>query len=353
MHCPNCGATVEKGARFCGACGCKLQAFNAAQQSRPTQKSTAYQPAQQTAQERPTAKQTQGQSASGYRPTHAKKKNSNGLRIALGCLIGLGVIAIAVFATILIMRNQAPAELSTEPSASQTEPAPTDTPTETPAPTETQAPTEPAPTEAPTEPTEPGEIRIDAATQEKLNLFLSNFSESNFGSYDPNGSKSFDRIMLIFSWYNLNKRDQMKFSADYDAMLSYEQVNERHERFFGQTLRKPEEGERYTSDYGQRIYYQDGYFMTPWGDGDSHPNFTVAKQLKDNGDGSYTVLFDVYSAEDYAAGGDHLTDASYYRLTPENVTSRNVQYQYSGKAVVVPYKTGMIDSYQLKEYTLD
>ena len=246
-----------------------------------------------------------------------------------------------------------PESISSHISAVSSQPSPILQPTEPTA--EQSTPTETESEPAPTETTEDKPAGIDADTQYKLNLFLSNFSESFFGNWEAGNDRyaSFDRIMFIFSWYNLNKNDQLKFSEDYDAMLSYEQVNERHQRFFGESLSKPSDGARFTNEYGERIYFQDGYFMTPWGAGESHADFTVARSITDNGDGTYTVEFDVYTAEDFNSGGDRLTDESYYRITPDNVKTRNVSFRYSGRAIVVPYKSGSVDSYQLRAYFRD
>lgn len=338
MHCPFCGAFVERGARFCGSCGNDVSPYTGARVKQSAQTGSRANAADLPAFE-------------------GKKKSNRGLIIALCSIIALGVVAIAVFGTMMLLKNNSqPEELASDPTASDTtvlEPTqPSEQPTQ--APSETAAPTE-TETEAPNVTANPGATGIDADTQYKLNLFLSNFSESFFGDWEAGNSRyaTFDRLMFVFSWFNLNKHDQMKFSADYDAMLSYEQVNERLERFFGEGISRPSEGTRYTSEYGARIYFENGYFTTPWGEGDSHADFTVAKSMKDNGDGTYTVEFDVYTAEDYATGGDHLTDESFYKLTPENVTGRNVTYQYSGHAIVRPYKNGSIDSYQLEAYFRD
>ena len=336
MHGPNCGQPLEKGERFCGACGANVSAYTSSGQPMPANRA--------------------------YQPVYTKKKSGGkGLLIALCCVIALGVLAIAVFGMMMLMQKQSAAEIPTsaptesellatvETQAQAPTEAPTQASSETSAPTETE--TEPDTTES----TADNSIKIDADTQYKLNLFLSNFSESFFGEWESGNSRyaTFDRIHFIFSWYNLNKYDQIKFSSDYDAMLTFEQVNEKHQRFFGESLSRPSDGTRYTNEYGERIYFENGYFVTPWGVGDSHADFTVVRSMTDNGDGTYTVEFDVYTAEDYNGGGDHLTDDSYYHLTPDNVTRKNVTYQYSGRAIVVPYKNGSIDSYQLKAYYRD
>lgn len=345
----------------------------------PTQPEAAAQPARPQPRPYAPAQRAQNKPGAYIRPSTKDEKSGSGnkgLIIAICCVVAAVLIVGVGLTIILLNRNQqasgdptgdsAGTSASSELSSNTATSAPTESATAaTSAPTETttEAPTEPSTeptepsteptTEPPTEPTKAGvEVPITSDMQYKLNIFLSNFSESNFncdGSVNDADGLG-ERMRLVFSWFNLNKHDGLSFDANYNAVLTLAQMNDRLSRFFNETIDAPKDGTVFTSFYGSKITYNNGTFSTPWGEGDSHADFTVVKKLEDNGDGTFTAYFDVYTAEDFNVGGDHLTDDSYYRLTANNVTSKNVTFRYSGTALLKPYKTGMIDSYQLVEY---
>ena len=334
MFCPYCGQYASEDANFCSACGARLQG------QEPVQRG-------EIEQARPTA---------AARPIHK-------LLIALICVSLVLLAAVGVLTGMLVQRrsgtrepelhSQTMTEVPTE--AVQTAAQPTQAQAQAPKTEQTEAETE-----APTQPTEPElaetgrEIEIRSDLQYRLNLFLSNFSESFFADYDGLSPESpdFNRLMLVFSWYNLNKHSDLRFNQA-NAILSYEQMNERWERFFGATLTRPEAGTVIEGPNRQKISFYDGYFYTPLGDGDAHADFTVARALFDNGDGSYTVYFDVYTAADDALGGAHLTDDSYFSLNPDTVAGRNVRYLHSGSAVLQADPAGGSGRYTLLEYEIE
>ena len=202
----------------------------------------------------------------------------------------------------------------------------------------------------------------ESSTQEeryKINIFLSNFSEQWFNEYDPityetiNTEFTIDRInpsqliSFAFFWYNLNSWRSIEITEDFMAALTFDQINEKTERYFGVTLSR--------DDFTQSGYEVRGNkIVQPYGVGESYPNFTVANEIVDNGNGPYLVSFKIYSLKDAMFGGDRVSEKEWYYLTEAEASdSFDLEYYVSGYATVRKYQQSNVDSYQLVSYCLD
>ena len=224
--------------------------------------------------------------------------------------------------------------------------------TTAPATPETQATTTPetTPTETTvaTEATEPVEdANLLADNQRKVNLFLSNFAETYFEEYPCNEYR-----MLMFGYTHclLNSSKKIK----YDELDEWEYITKKDmdtvlKDYFDTTV-KPKDS--YVVYYdGKDVDYDvtfidDQYVYIP-ADGESYDYMAVAKAMADNGDGTYTVSFDVY----YAEGG---LKSSYYDFTAEQATkSSKLERTESGTAVIKDHtRSNGKESYALIKYTL-
>ncbi len=192
-------------------------------------------------------------------------------------------------------------------------------------------------------------LDAESSTQEeryKINVFLSNFSEQWFGDYSIENSDPEQLISFAFLWYLLNDQESLAFT-DYHVTLTLDQINKKVDRYFGLTISADEVVH---SGYNM----QDNRIAEPYGIGESYPDFTVANEIIDNGDGTYLVQFKIYSLKEAMSGGNRVTEKKWYYLTEEDASkSFALEYYASGHAIVKPYQKGSIDSYQLITYCLD
>ncbi len=203
-----------------------------------------------------------------------------------------------------------------------------------------------SPTTAPT--TAPRRLTLDRAGQERVNSFLSNFSEQGFGSFDVN-TASFDQmIRFVHIYCFLNRQDMITYKNN-EALIAVGDVNVQMRRYFGKMI-YPNQGDSY--DNGA-FYYSGSYFHFPPADGEDYNYFTVVDELLDNGDGTYTANFHVYELILFEFRARGISD-SYYYLTPDQVDELievgNVTLFAAGTATLVDYESPGIVSYQLLRY---
>lgn len=212
----------------------------------------------------------------------------------------------------------------------------------------TQAATEAA-TEATTEPTtEPASTQSsptpDAETQRKVNLFLSNFAEQSFPGYPAD-----DYTLLDFG-YNfckINKREFLRLEGDY-YRVSIAHMDTVLMDYFGKTVSPSGNNAAYPSGQpGYEVTFKNSEYLFPAADGELVDYIAVASSIKANGDGTYSVEFDIYAAYEGI-------ENSYYSLDASEA-SRNSKLELlrSGSAVIKPHtrSTG-VASYILLRYTL-
>lgn len=228
---------------------------------------------------------------------------------------------------------------------------------------QTDYPTQSAPTEQTKLPeeTKPKETSIvkkldaESSTAEeryKINIFLSNFSEQWFNNssdaefivnlIDPD-----QLIKFAYQWYTLNSEKSLEITDGSYAALTFDQVNYALDRYFGLTLSD--------DDFANsRFEIRNQTIVIPYGAGESYPNFSVASEITEIGNGNYLVRFKIYSLIEAMSGGNKVTDKEWYSLTEAEASeSSALMYDSSGYAIVRPYQENGIDSFQLETYCLD
>lgn len=172
----------------------------------------------------------------------------------------------------------------------------------------------------------------------QINVFLSNFSEQNFQGYPCD-----DLTMVKFGYAYAKVNNREVVGADgYEYYISKANMDSILKRFFARTA-SVEEGY-----LDQGIRYTDGAYRFLAADGASCSYCSVATGMMENGDGTYTVTFDVY-----AHVNPHESMSQYYYMTPSQISGRSdVYYLYSGRAVVQDYiRSNGAESYQLLSYS--
>ena len=185
---------------------------------------------------------------------------------------------------------------------------------------------------------------LDGFTRDQtyqINVFLSNFSEQNFGDYP---GTDYDLIDFGYMYAKINNREVLGSSGGYyyvekgnmDSILT---------RFFGKTVSLPDPST--LTKYGQTIEYRGGVYYFPAADGESVAYCTAATSMEDNGNGTYTVYFSIYAHEN-----PHDSMSPYYSMTADEMAARSeLNYQGAGQAVVRDYtRSNGVESYQLISY---
>ena len=197
-----------------------------------------------------------------------------------------------------------------------------------------------------TEPVESEALLKD--NQRKINVFLSNFAESYFDEYPCN-----DYSLLSFGRVHYSLNDWEKVYSNWEEDYEYVKKSDMDrllKDFFGKTVTPKDDYVIYYdgSNFSDEIVYMDdGYYYYEVGYGEFYDYVAIAKAMVDNGDGTYTVAFDIYAA-DVEEG---LDDSDYSYTAEKAARSSKLDRCKTGTAVVKEHtrSTGK-ESYQLIEY---
>ena len=205
---------------------------------------------------------------------------------------------------------------------------------------------EPAATYAPVTQTT-GEVNL-SSVQKRINVFLSNFTETFFDTYP---CTKYEMVSFAYSHARINNDGKVHYGS-WEYYISETDVNNILNKYFGVTY--PQNGAEdvlsYSTQYGtQTIRYDGDYYYFPAADGGGHSYVSIAKEMVRNSDGSYTVKYDAYSLVDFWEDDTN----NYYGYSAEQArNSIKLEYMYSGTARVKDYtRTNGVQSYQLIEMT--
>ena len=123
-----------------------------------------------------------------------------------------------------------------------------------------------------------------------------------------------EKINFAYIHAMINKNKPTFIEGNYMGLLATD-VDEILNKFFGSTV--PHE----TPSGNKYWFYQDGKFLMPAAFGDSYGQFSIAYNMLENSDGTYTIYFDVYS-DTSVSGGDVLNDNSVYSLTSDEAKNK-------------------------------
>lgn len=231
------------------------------------------------------------------------------------------------------------ATLPPETQPAQTQPANTEPAMIQPTPiTPSTVPPAQTPTQA------PSANLLSSKNQKKVNIFLSNFAEQGFEKYPAD-----DHAMLNFGYIfcKYNKQEYLYSAGEYYC------VDKKHmdtvlKDYFGKTVSP---SDSFTVFYGKYnndiITYDAGTYSFEMADGEFSEYVAIANYMESNGDGTYTVDFDIYAAYEGL-------ENSYYSLTAsEAENSSKLEWHTSGLAVIQEHtrSTG-VESYILLKYTV-
>ena len=231
------------------------------------------------------------------------------------------------------------AEAAEQPTQVTTEP-PEVMHTEPPA---TEPPTEPVATQPPASQSTPVSL---SGIQRRINVFLSNFSETFFDSYP---CTKYEMVSFAYSHARINNDGKVYYDS-WEYYISETDVNNILNKYFGITYSQngAEDVLSYTTQYGtQTIRYDGDYYYFPAADGGFNGYLSIATEMMRNSDGTYTVKYDVYSLAEMWEDDTN----NYYNYTAEQArNSIKLDYCYSGVAIVKDYtRSDGNQSYHLLE----
>ena len=205
----------------------------------------------------------------------------------------------------------------------------------------TEPPTEPVATQPPTPQSTPVSL---SGIQRRINVFLSNFAETHFGTYP---CEKHDMICFAFSHALLNNDGKINY-ANSEAYMSEKTVNNILFKYFGVTYATNSNPDTLygISNYDYVRYDGSNYYI-PAAAGECYGYVAIAKEMRRNSDGTYTVKYDVYSLADMWEDDTN----NYYNYTAQQArNSIKLDYCYSGVAIVKDYtRSDGNQSYHLLE----
>lgn len=160
---------------------------------------------------------------------------------------------------------------------------------------------------------------LDVDGTKKLNIFLSNFSESYFNEYDCNNVNADRLISFAFIHDLINNHSLIKYSNQ-SMGISCDRANETLSKYFGKTISKTS-----TSNWS----CDGSYFWMPAATGESYDYFSVALNLIDLKDGTYKVDFN-----NYYAGYDSMDSKYYWYNNAQASNDVNCKLTGNGTAII-------------------
>ncbi len=185
---------------------------------------------------------------------------------------------------------------------------------------------------------------MSASEHRSLNIFLSNFAESRFTEYNRKNEPDYYSLIGFAYTHNLINTKKTFFEGEYMG-ISEKNANATIEKYFGITVPKKTAVDDFS---GREWEYSDGNFLSYAASGAAYGYFAVAESMVDNGNGTYSVAFDKFSAPSPL-------DAVPSECYDCDVESALHDYDYicSGKAVVKKKTYNGKETYELVKYQID
>lgn len=176
--------------------------------------------------------------------------------------------------------------------------------------------------------------------RKEVNTFLSNFSEAHYKKNYSDSNE--DKINFVYKHVMINTSGDEIIYGNGITKISESTVDRILNRFFGESI--PHK----TPSNATTWEYSDGFFQMPSADGESVAYFSVATNMIDNGNNSYTIDFKVYFNEN---GPHDPIPKECYTYTAEKA-GKNYSYVYSGTATVKPKTVNGSETYEIISYSI-
>ncbi len=148
------------------------------------------------------------------------------------------------------------------------------------------------------------EISINADTQKKMNIFLSNFSEACLFEYDKDDIDLQMLFLWVEIWSKINKYKSIEYgprpgdeSGEYYEKISLENINKVTDRYLGFTLSDAEASKMHAGTEPYGMFYENGYLYAPAADGEARTYFSVVSKAEDIGNGKLKLCYSIFSQD--------------------------------------------------------
>ena len=335
MFCPNCGSENPSHARFCLTCGKPL-----AEEEAPFE----------------------------------EPRRRSVWPLALAAITALAVVLLVLLLMLRSRLSAPPVQAAgASPAVTASVPVSADSQTPTPVPTTeiivvTPIPPTPAPpTPVPPTPAPPtaapptaapptaapvGPVDLSGEQLYRINIFLSNFSEQGAQSFTTATVADDYLLRLVEIYCKINHPGLVEYVGS-EECLSLDNMNLYLKRFFGRTV-NPYDGAEYLLDAWNTFRYKDGYFRFPAASGESYNKFTIVYDMTANGDGTYTVDFQVYELGLEEYWNTPGIDNSFYWMNNDQAGDLVWAYRampiQGGTAIVRDYTFNGHATYQILSY---
>ena len=181
---------------------------------------------------------------------------------------------------------------------------------------------------------------MSASEKRKLNIFLSNFSETFVNEYYHGMPyENYELISFAFTHNRINNPSKIFYTGSRMG-ISAADANATINKYFGRTVPL----QTAYSQYGgiNTFIYSNGNFTMGRADGESHSFFAIATSMVDNKNGTYTVEFNEYY-DTYEGVASNRYSMSAYEA------GRVCDLTGSGTAVVTKKIYNGVSTYQLEQ----
>ncbi|MBQ6475601.1 MAG: hypothetical protein IJJ34_05285 [Clostridia bacterium] len=186
---------------------------------------------------------------------------------------------------------------------------------------------------------------LDSNTQYEANIFLSNFAEQYWYSYDRSAEDYCQWAHFAILFAKINRHSDIEYKQWYGEpyeTLTLAQIDEITYRYLGVHFGEDEANE---VDGWDHLVFREGRVGSEAADGELHNLFVVVDSIKDDG-GLKVATFTVYSTDDL--------NSDCYKLTPgQAMASSSLTKEGTGTAVMKPYSVNGRSTYQLLRYQID
>ncbi len=176
--------------------------------------------------------------------------------------------------------------------------------------------------------------------RKEVNIFLSNFSEAHYNKTYNDSNE--DKINFVYKHIMINTSGDEIIYDNGMTKISVSTVDRILNRFFGESIPHKTPADATSWEYS------DGFFQMPSAEGESVAYFSIATNMKDNGNNSYSVNFDVYFNE---KGPHDPIPKECYTYTSDKA-AKNYSYVYSGTATVKPKTVNGSETYKIISYSI-